>query len=123
MLYCKIVNNREDGVKIENWIDPGLTDKITAEVDMSKFDIKNNNYIIGIISQELRFYKKLHFYSAFKFGSKSGTKTLVIVFSIIGAIVLIIAIVLVVLLLKKRKKEDNFTETKNGNENKLLSDM
>lgn len=99
---------------------------------MSKFDIKKNNYIIGIISQELRFYKKLNFYSAFKFGSKSETeennetkktKTLVVVFSIIGAIVLIIAIVLIALLLKKRKKEDNFTETKNGNENKLLSDM
>ena len=120
---AKLVNNREDGVKIENWIDPGLTDKITAEVDVSKFVIKNNNYIIGIISQELRFYKKLNFYSAFKFGSKSGTKTLIIVFSIIGAIVLIIAIVLVVLLLKKRTKDDNFTETKNGNENKLLSDM
>ena len=122
---AKLVNDREDGVRIENWIDPGLTDEITAEIDMNNFIIKNNDYIIGIISQELRFYKKLNFYSAVKFRPKNENKTLIIIiiFSIVGAIVLIATIVLIVFLLRKRNGKDNLTEAENNNDNKLISDI
>ena len=120
---AKLVNDREDGIKIENWIDPGLKENITAEVDMNNFIIKDNDYIIGIISQELRFYKKLNFYSAFKFRPKSENKILIIIIvSIVGAIILIATILLIVFLLRKRKGKDNLSETENNNDNSLMSD-
>ena len=120
---AKLVNDREDGIKIENWIDPGLKENITAEVDMNDFIIKDNDYIIGIISQELRFYKKLKFYSAFKFRPKSENKILIIIIvSIVGAIILIATILLIVFLLRKRKGKDNLSETENNNDNSLMSD-
>ena len=132
---AKLVNDKKDGILIENWIDPGTTDTITAEVDIYDIlDFQNNNYVVGIISQELRFFKNINFYSAKEFnhearerernkgGNNSGSKTLVIVLSIVGAVIVIAAILLIICILRKKRTGNNSFETKNE-ENKLLSDM
>ena len=135
---AKLVNDKKEGIKIQNWIDPGITSTITAEVDISDIlNSKNNNYVVGIISQELRFNKQLNFYSAFEFtyegkskndendendDDSKGNKTLVIVFSVVGAVIVIALILLIVCMIKKKRGSSSF-DTDNNNENKLLSDM
>ena len=71
---AKLVTDRPSGVKVVNFFDVGEKDSITAEVDISDILNKNNKYIANIISQELRFDKKLNFYSPKKFSHEGKYK-------------------------------------------------
>ena len=62
------MNYKQEGVKIQSWFDSGLTDIIIAEIGINNIiNMENNNYIVGIISQELRYEKKINFYSPLEF--------------------------------------------------------
>ena len=65
---AKLATDKPDGVIIENFIFASEEKRIlTAEVDISNILNSNGNYIVNIISQELRFNKRLNFYSPYKF--------------------------------------------------------
>ena len=123
------MNDKQDGVKIQS----GLTDIITAEIEINDvINMENNNYIVGIISQELRYEKKINFYSPLEFSlekkgrknepneGKNVSKILAIVLPIVGCI-LIVAIILVICNL--RKKKPNEVSLNIENNEKLLSDL
>ena len=70
---AKLATDKPAGVKIKNFFNVVEDNEtiITAQVDIS--DIINNNnekYIVNIISQELRLYKKLNFYKPETFEHK-----------------------------------------------------
>ena len=58
----KLVTDKEDGVKIINIYDIGEDDYINVDFDISDILLPKTEYIVGIISQELRFEKKLNCY-------------------------------------------------------------
>ena len=130
---AKLVNDKQDGVKIQSWFDSGLTDTITSEIEINDvINMENNNYIVGIISQELRYEKKIRFYSPLEFSiekkrrknepdeGKNVSKILAIVLPIVGCI-LIVGIILVICNL--RKKKPNEVSLNIENNEKLLSDL
>ena len=63
----ELLNKRPNRVKIETIYDVGEKDHIEAEVDIRNILHESNKYIVNIISQELRFQKKMNFYSALEF--------------------------------------------------------
>ena len=108
-----LLNQRPKGVKVDTIYDVGEDDSIEAEVDISDILNENNNYIMNIISQELRFDKKINFYEPNEFyhenqngededngGLKGTALVLTIVFSIIGFLI----IAFVVIFICRRKK-------------------
>ena len=141
---AKLVTDRPSGVKVVNFFDVGEKDSITAEVDITDILNKNNKYIVNIISQELRFEKKLNFYSPKKFshegkykpdddkdgngsdngnngdGNGNNTTLFVILGSVVGVIIIAIAIFLIIRCLKKPNLEQ---ETKNIKGDNLLQDI
>ena len=130
---AKLVNDKKEGVKIQSWFDSGLTDIITAEIGINDIiNMENNNYIVGIISQELRYEKKITFYSPLEFTlEKKGRKNepdegknvsniLAIVLPIVGCI-LIISIILVICHLRKKKPNEVHLNIENNE--KLLNDL
>ena len=56
-----LLNQRPSGVKVDTIYDVGENDLINAEVDISEIISNNDQYLINIISQELRFEKRLIF--------------------------------------------------------------
>ena len=68
---CHISNlatEKAEGVKIINIVDIGEKELINVNVDINDNDfLANNEFIIGIISQELRFDKKINFYEPIEF--------------------------------------------------------
>ena len=59
----RLVTEKADGVKIINIYDIGENDEIKVNVDFSDvIDLQSTNYILTIISQELRFEKKINYY-------------------------------------------------------------
>ena len=60
----KLVTNKEEGVKIINIYDSGESkgEYINTNIDISDILLPKTEYIVGIISQELRFEKKLNCY-------------------------------------------------------------
>ena len=125
---AKLVTDRPSGVKVVNFFDVGEKDSITAEVDITDVLNKNNKYIANIISQEMRFDKKLNFYSPKKLyheGRYDGLSTtavvLIVVGAVVGVIIIVIAIILIIRCLKKPSVEQ---ETKSLNkDDKLLQDI
>ena len=68
--YCfmaELLNNRTTGVKVDTIYDIGDRDLIDAEVDISDILYTGNKYLVNIISQELRFDKKINFYQPKEF--------------------------------------------------------
>ena len=63
----KLVTEKSKEVKIINIVDIGENEYIDVDVDLYSTPEYKGEYIIGIISQELRFEKKLNFYKAFEF--------------------------------------------------------
>ena len=63
----KLVTEKIDGIKIINIADTGENGLINVDIDISDLSIINNKFIIGIISQELRFEKKLNYYNPYEF--------------------------------------------------------
>ena len=85
-----LLNQRPSGVKVDTIYDIGDSDSITAEVDIADIVHSSNKYLVNIISHELRFDKKIHFYQSLDFKDKSGGLSdaelaMAIVFPIIGA--------------------------------------
>ena len=66
-----LLNQRPSDLIVDTIYDVGENELIYAEVDISKIKNNNDKYIINIISQELRFKKKIHFYEPIEF-SHSG---------------------------------------------------
>ena len=63
----KLITEKTEGVLIKNYYDIGENDSIEIDVDISDIIDDIGNYIITIMSQELRFEKKLNYYRPFKF--------------------------------------------------------
>ena len=54
----KLVTEKPDGIKVINKYDIGENEYINVELDLSDFLTPQTEYIVSIISQELRFEKK-----------------------------------------------------------------
>ena len=115
----KLATERPDKIIVENFFYAGENESITAEVDIDNIINDKNKYIINIISQELRFSKKLNFYIPKNFYYKGkmkinknnddNDKTSIIVLSILG-IALIIILILIVYFYKRNKIKNNSFE-------------
>ena len=62
-----LLNNRPKDVVIDTIYDIGDNDLVTAEVDISEIIHNEDKYVINIISQELRFKKRINFYEPLEF--------------------------------------------------------
>jgi hypothetical protein len=106
-----LLNQRPKEVKIEVIYDAGDNDSINAEVDLNDILNKNNEYIVNIISQELRFNKTIDFYKPKEFshvarypkdnegddgGLKGASLALVIILPIVGVIIIALVIMFVI---------------------------
>ena len=58
-----LLNRKPKGVLVDKIYSIGDEEIINAEVDISSILTENNHYIVNIISQELRFEKKINFYT------------------------------------------------------------
>ena len=106
-----LLNQRPNGVKVEAIYDGGIDDSINAEVDISDILNEKNSYLMSIISQELRFFKKINFYEPKEFGNEEDSSILVIVLPIVGAIIIVIvAIVVFFIIRRKHNKQDDVPE-------------
>ena len=110
-----LLNHRIQLLKIESIYDVGDNDSVNAEVDITDIlSNKYNKYIMNIISQELRFDKKINFYEPKEFiltndnneddnddegGLKGASLALAIILPIVG--VIIIAFVVIFVLRRK----------------------
>ena len=63
----RLLNQRPEGVTVDVIYDVGDKDSIDAEVRISSILSNTNEYIVTIISQELRFKKKINFYEPKEF--------------------------------------------------------
>ena len=63
----RLLNERPEGVTVDVIYDVGDNDSVNAEVRISNILSNTNEYIATIISQELRFEKKIHFYEPKEF--------------------------------------------------------
>ena len=61
-LITDLLNRKPKGVLVDKIYSIGDEEIINAEVDISSILTENNHYIVNIISQELRFEKKINFY-------------------------------------------------------------
>ena len=120
---AELLNNRTTGVKIDTIYDIGDRDLIDAEVDISDILYSGNKYLVNIISQELRFDKKIHFYQPKDFshvakkpidpdnggkgddGDNGGSSSLALAIALPIVGVIIIAVVVIFIL--KRKGGDS----------------
>ena len=137
MLCYKFSNRKNNNTKIINYVDIGEDDLISINVDISDMLLKKDTeYLINIISQEIRFEKKLNFYEPkkFKFSSNSQEipetpkipKLLIILVSVFGFIIILIIILLLIrCCLKKRGKNNNeiIETTKTIPNEQLLGDI
>ena len=73
----QLLNTRPEGVKVFKIYDIGDKETITASVDISSItDLnKEQEFIVNIVSQELRFGKKINFYTPYKFGHTGKEKS------------------------------------------------
>ena len=103
-----LLNQKPAGVKVDVIYNVGENVSIDAEVDISDIVSENNNYIMNIISQELRFEKKINFYEPKEFkqhkgsgddkddgGLKGTALALAIVIPIIGVIIIAIVVIFI----------------------------
>ena len=60
----KLVTEKPDGIKVINKYDIGENEYINVELGLSDFLTPQTEYIVSIISQELRFEKKINFYES-----------------------------------------------------------
>ena len=127
----KLATEKPDGVKTINIYDIGENEYINAELDLSDFLDKESECVVSIISQELRFEKKINFYNAISFGYKPSknenkdttTTVYIVLFSIAGIIVLFIIIFIIIKSVKRKQGADFAKRAQEINQEKLLSDM
>ena len=125
----KLVTERPNGVKIVNMYDIGESDLINAEIDVSDILNKDNKYIVNIISEELRFEKKLNYYTPKSNNKKNNDSdsnstdnnvAIIIILIVLGIILIILIIILCRFLNKNKRKEKNVNSSQN---NTLLLDI
>ena len=77
LYISQLLNTRPEGVKVFKIYDIGDKETITASVDISSItDLnKEQEFIVNIVSQELRFGKKINFYTPYKFGHTGKEKS------------------------------------------------
>ena len=115
---CTIVdllNKKPQGVLSDVIYDIGETTTIEAEVDISSILHDNNVYVMNIISQELRFYKKIHFYEPKEFTlekANGGNKLsgYFLAFVIVVPILSVIIIILVIFIILIKRKGTSSSE-------------
>ena len=71
----ELLNQRPAGVKVDTIYDIGDKDSVDAEVDISSIKHNDNKYLVNIISQELRFEKKVNFYKPLEFSQETTAPT------------------------------------------------
>ena len=126
----KLITEKIEGIKIVNLVDTGEKDLINVETDITDI-LKDGNkeFIVNIISQELRFEQKLNFYSPYEYSNpledkdKKGLSALyIILISVFGLI--IIVVVLFILKYYRKKNNDNFEKLAASiPEEKLMDDI
>ena len=129
----KLVTEKPDDITVEHLFYAGENDSITAEVDVDKIINRNNKYLISIISQELRFSKKLNFYipknfsyiGKFKTNENSdedddGNITLLLFISGFISFLIIIIFVIYFCIKKKNKVTTNMGIISNSKDNLLF---
>ena len=125
----KLVIDEKKGIKIINIFDIGEKDLIEVEVNITEIKSKDNKYVVNIISQELRFHKKINYYTPKNItitdeskDSKidSNSKTYIIFITILGILILIIFIFFIYRNYKGRKDE---IKTINLKEEELMCDI
>ena len=142
----KIVNEKTKGSKIIDIYDIGKNDILEIEVDINDILGKTDKYILNIISQELRFDKKLNYYSPMEFIHRASDKkeeeeekeekeekeeddkdfpfVYIVVISVAGFIILLVIIFLVFRCCKRKGQDFDLTrKTENLSNEKLLEDM
>ena len=104
-----LLNKKPQGVLIDVIYDIGETTPIEAEVDISNILHNENKYVMNIISQELRFDKKIHFYEPKEFthekangGNKLSGYSLAFVIVVPILSVIIIGLVIFIILIKRK---------------------
>ena len=107
---AELLNKKPQGLLTDVIYDAGESNSIYAEVDISNILFDDNKYLINIISQELRFDKKINFYEPKEFsysseeGSSSKVEGFTLAFAIVVPILAVIIIILIILLFRSRRK-------------------
>ena len=111
-----LLNQIPEGVKVDIIYDVGDSDSINAEVDISNILNGDDQYIVTIISQELRFNKKIKFYEPKEFTHKDNpsdnnpsdkaTLALAIALPIIGVLIIIIVVLIIIFKRKSVRSDD-----------------
>ena len=145
----RLVTEKIEGILIINIADTGEDDLINIDVNISElFIYEKREFIINIISQELRFEKKLNFYTPFEFSinngdnddgdsddiddsdnidgsdDKKGLSTLhIILISVCGFIFISAILFFILRYCRKKDKIDFERQTENIHNEKLMSDI
>jgi len=116
-----LLNRKPQGVLSDVIYDIGDTPLIEAEVDISNILYDKNEYILNIISQELRFDKKINFYEPKEFvhagkngdSGKGGIKGASLALAIVTPIlsVIIIGLVIFIILIKRKGSSSSDIES------------
>ena len=111
---AKLILHNPKGIKIEIFLDLGDKETITKEVDISEISSKNKEFMINIVSQELK-YEKLQFYNPKNFNKEDNDddddddndyKNFFIALGcIFGSLFLIIFIIVIIFFIKKKSQE------------------
>ena len=118
----KLVNEKPTNIKVMNLIDIGEKEFIETEIDINSIINSNKKYIINIISQELRYDKKINFYEPKQFtvgkeedetNNDNDNTALIVSRVVVGAIILLLVIFLIVRYIKKRKNNELLLPEKN----------
>jgi len=123
-----LLSNRSEGVKIDTIYDIGESDIIEAEVNIKDILHDTYKYIVNIISQELRFDKKIKFYASLEFGHVSraeegegkpktsddgGSKTTLVLAIVLPIVGVLIIVAIVLFCLWKRKQNVSSSDIEN----------
>ena len=130
----KLVNEKPKGIKIVNVIDVGENDEIEEDIDIYDILGKTDKYIINIISQELRFEKKLNFYNAMIFTHRKSDKidgkdnkglssTFIVLISLGGILILLIVLFILFKFWRKNNRNDLKKQARDIPNEKLLQEL
>ena len=128
-----LLNKKPQGVLIDVIYDIGETTPIEAEVDISNILHNENKYVMNIISQELRFEKRIRFYEPKEFtptkkedsgdssdstdksdindkeNNEDGIKGSSLALAIVAPILSIIIIILIIIIIINKKAKREFS--------------
>ena len=130
----KLITEKKEGIKILEIVDIGENDYISLDADFSDISSETNDFILNIISQELRFEKKLNFYLPYEFHYEKEVDDVdedddkfpllyIILISVGSLLIILIIIFFIIRHCKKKNTIDFKQETKTLKNEKLLKDM